>query len=83
MSQKRTHKQYTKEFKEEAVALILEQSYSVEQAAESLSIGISLFYKWKEKLEPSVMVWCCLKTSVMSLSACVERTKNCEWRKRS
>lgn len=51
MSQKRTHKQYTKEFKEEAVALVLEQGYSVGQAAKSLGIGTSLLYKWKERLE--------------------------------
>jgi len=51
MSQKRTHKQYTKEFKEEAVALVLEQGYSVAQAAKSLGIGPSLLYKWKEKIE--------------------------------
>ncbi len=51
MSQKRTHKQYTKEFKEEAVALILEQGYTVAQAAKSLGIGTSLLYKWKEKFE--------------------------------
>lgn len=51
MSQKRTHKQYTKEFKEEAVALVLEQGYSVAQAAKSLGIGTSLLYKWKEKIE--------------------------------
>lgn len=49
MSQKRTHKQYTKEFKEEAVALVVEQGYSVAKAAESLGIGASLLYKWKEK----------------------------------
>jgi len=51
MSQKRTHKQYTKEFKEEAVALVLEQGYTVEGAAKSLGIGTSVLYKWKEKLE--------------------------------
>lgn len=51
MSQKRTHKQYTKEFKEEAVALVLEQGYSVAQAAKSLGVGTSLLYKWKEKIE--------------------------------
>ena len=51
MNQKRTHKQYTKEFKEEAVALVLEQGYSVAQAAESLGIGTGLLYKWKEKFE--------------------------------
>ena len=51
MSQKRTHKQYTKDFKEEAVALVLQQGYSVTQAAKSLGIGASMLYKWKEKIE--------------------------------
>ena len=51
MSQKRTQKQYTKEFKEEAVALVLEQGYSVSEAAKSLGIGTSLLYKWKDKIE--------------------------------
>jgi transposase len=51
MSLKRTHKQYTTEFKEEAVALIHDQGYSVAEAAKSLGIGTSLLYKWKEKIE--------------------------------
>lgn len=51
MSTKRAYKQYTKEFKEEAVALVIEQSYSIAQAAESLGIKTSLLYKWKEKIE--------------------------------
>ena len=51
MSTKRAYKQYTKEFKEEAVALVLEQGYSVVQAADSLGIKTSLLYKWKEKIE--------------------------------
>jgi transposase len=33
MTQKRSYKQYPKEFKEEAVALVLEQGYSVPEAA--------------------------------------------------
>lgn len=51
MAEKRTNKQYTTEFKEEAVALIHEQGYSVSEAAKSLGIGTSLLYKWKEKVE--------------------------------
>jgi len=51
MSTKRAYKQYTKEFKEEAVALVLEQGYSIAQAADSLGIKTSLLYKWKEKIE--------------------------------
>lgn len=51
MNTKRTYKQYPKEFKEEAVALILEQDYTVPQAAEFLGISPNLLYKWKDKFE--------------------------------
>jgi transposase len=45
MTTKRTYKQYPKEFKEEAVALIFEQGYTVPEAAESLGINPNLLYK--------------------------------------
>lgn len=51
MSEKRPYKQYPKAFKEEAVALVVEQGYSVSQAAQSLGIATSMLYKWKEKIE--------------------------------
>ena len=51
MGQKRSYKQYTKEFKEEAVLLVLEQGYSVPKAAESLGVSPNLLYKWKEAYE--------------------------------
>ena len=51
MSQKRTYKQYTKEFKEEAVALVREQGYRVPQAAKSLGIASNMLYRWKEQIE--------------------------------
>lgn len=51
MSQKRSYKQYPKEFKEEAVALVHEQGYSVAEAAKSLGIATNMLYKWKEKVE--------------------------------
>ena len=51
MSQKRSYKQYPKEFKEEAVALVREQGYSVAEAAKSLGIATNMLYKWKEKVE--------------------------------
>ena len=50
MTQKRTNKHYPKEFKEEAVSLVLDQGYSVPDAAKSLGITISLLYKWKERV---------------------------------
>ena len=38
MNQKRAYKKYLKEFKEEAVALITEQGYTVAEAAKSLGV---------------------------------------------
>ena len=51
MSQKRQYKQYPKEFKEEAVALINDQGYSVPEAANSLGIRSNLLYRWKDKAD--------------------------------
>jgi transposase len=51
MIQKRTYKQYTKEFKEEAVALVREQGYSVPEAARTLGIASNMLYRWKEQIE--------------------------------
>ena len=51
MSQKRTYKQYSKEFKEEAVSLVREQGYSVPDAAKSLGLASNILYRWKEKYE--------------------------------
>lgn len=51
MSQKKSYKQYPREYKEEAVALVIEQGYSVAKAAESLGINPNMLYKWKDKLE--------------------------------
>ena len=51
MGQKRTYKQYSKEFKEEAVALVQEQGYSVPEAARTLGIASNMLYRWKEKVE--------------------------------
>lgn len=53
MSKKRTYKQHTQAFKEEAVALVTEQGYSVAEAAESLGIRANQLYDWKKKLEAS------------------------------
>ena len=51
MSTKQTRRQYPKGFKEETVALVTEQGYSVAKAAESVGITTGLLYKWKEALE--------------------------------
>lgn len=51
MGQKRTYKQYSKEYKEEAVALVREQGYSVPEAAKSLGLASNMLYRWKEQME--------------------------------
>jgi transposase len=47
MSQKRGYKQYPKEFKDEAVELVLEQGYSVADAAKLLGIVTNMLYRLK------------------------------------
>ena len=49
MSKKRQYKSYSQEFKEEAVALVTEQGYSVSEAAASLGIRTNQLYGWKQK----------------------------------
>lgn len=51
MTTKRTYKTYPREFKEEAVALVNEQGYSVPKAADSLGIRSNMLYRWKDQLE--------------------------------
>lgn len=51
MNQKRVYKTYTQEFKKEAVALVMDQGYSVAEAARSLGVNANLLYKWKEQQE--------------------------------
>ncbi|WP_102531010.1 IS3 family transposase [Shewanella sp. 10N.286.52.B9] len=49
MSLKKSHKSYPQAFKDEAVLMVLEQGYSVAEAAKSLGVSTSLLYNWKEK----------------------------------
>lgn len=48
---KRKNRSYSIEFKQEAVALVTEQGYSVPKAAASLGITDKLLYNWKAKFE--------------------------------
>ncbi|MDB2643185.1 transposase [Luminiphilus sp.] len=47
MTERRSYLQYPREFKEEAVALITDQCYSVLKAADSLGIPSNPLYRWK------------------------------------
>tara|TARA_B110000971_G_C19576407_1_gene305358 strand:- start:213 stop:527 length:315 start_codon:yes stop_codon:yes gene_type:complete len=51
MTEKRTDSQYPRAFKEEAVALMTDQGYSVQKAADSLGIRGNLLYRWQRQLE--------------------------------
>ena len=51
MTEKRTYSQYSRAFKEEAVALITDQGYSVQKAADSLGIRNNLLYRGQRQLE--------------------------------
>ena len=48
---KRTNKQYPNDFKQEAVALVTQQGYSVVEAAASLNITDKLLYNWVAKFK--------------------------------
>lgn len=54
MSQKRNYKQYPKAFKDEAVALVRDQGYTVPEAAKSLGIAANMLYRWKDQYEQNI-----------------------------
>ena len=47
----RTRRQFSSEFKREAVSLAVEQGYSLEEAGRSLGIRGNLIGRWKKQLE--------------------------------
>lgn len=51
MLEKRKYKSYSKEFKEDAVLLIIEHGYSVAKAAEAVGVRENLLYRWKQQYE--------------------------------
>lgn len=48
---KRRRKNYTKEFKEEAVKLITVQGYSVAEAARNLGVNATMLGRWRKEAE--------------------------------
>ena len=49
-STKRKNKTYSRQFKEETVALVIEQGYSVIDAAQAVGIRPNQIYNWKNLL---------------------------------
>ncbi len=66
MTQKRAYKRYPKEFKEEAVALVREQGYTVPQAAEAVGVTTTVCISGKKKSKPNLRVQSYLMMSVTS-----------------
>jgi len=48
---KRTRRNYTQEFKEEAVKLITNQSYSFAEAGRNLGVNPNVLSRWKKEIE--------------------------------
>ena len=44
-----TRKQYTKEFKLDAISLVLDQGYTIAEAARSLEINANMLRRWIKK----------------------------------
>ena len=82
MGQKRTNKQYSKEFKEEAVALIRDQGYTVPEAAKSLGIASNILYRWKDKIASDLEGISLSTDEREELFVCVKKIKTCAWRKK-
>ena len=47
----RKRRNYTEDFKRDAVALVTEQGYNPSEAARSLGIGANLIRRWKREFE--------------------------------
>ncbi len=54
MTNNRKYKSYSKEFKQEAVALVTEQGYSVAEAAAAVGVNPNQIYNWKQRFEEEV-----------------------------
>ncbi len=48
---KKKRKNYTQEFKEEAVKLITEQGYQIAEAARNLGVNKNMLGRWKREIE--------------------------------
>jgi len=47
------YKRYSREFKEEAVGLVVEQGYSLAEASRNLGVNANMLGRWKQEFEGS------------------------------
>lgn len=48
---KKNRRNYTKEFKEEAVKLVTEQGYTMAEASRNLGLNANMLTRWKRQME--------------------------------
>lgn len=77
MGQIRTHKTYPDQFKDEAVALVQEQGYTVPEAAKALGTNQGLLYRWKEKTRLSSKVGPWPNQNPKNSSGCAKKIAPC------
>ena len=51
----RKRREYTEDFKRDAVALVTEQGYKPSEAARSLGVGDNLIRRWKREFEEAAL----------------------------
>jgi transposase len=82
MNQKRQYKTYTKTFKEEAVALVIDQGYTLPEAAESLGVRANLLYGWKQQFEDKQSGAVLADDERSELMKLRKENNNCVWKKK-
>ncbi|WP_458048005.1 transposase [Providencia hangzhouensis] len=74
---RKSPKQYTEDFKKEAINLVAEQGYTVSQAANALGITTKLLYAWRKHREaenkPNALTWHCCKVSDEAAFCLIQR----------
>ncbi|EKT65083.1 transposase [Providencia burhodogranariea] len=53
---RKSPQQYTEDFKKEAINLIVEQGYSVSQAAKALGVTTKLLYAWRQRHDLTIRI---------------------------
>ena len=48
---KRKRRKFTKEFKEEAIKLVLDEGYQISEASRNLGVHANLLWRWKREYE--------------------------------
>lgn len=79
---KRINRNYTTEFKQEALALLAEQGCSVPKASASLEIRGKLLYNWKSKFEAEQLVAILNANERAKLFKCERKLESEVWKKR-